>query len=207
MLTVTVGTTDYTFDWIAQEIKIETGVTDVTAADLKQAIKDAEDDVVGVPFPPIATFFNPVTLTATTSTFLNVVLNDQWRIDSLSASGTLTVGGGNVVNENNGIDIFVTNVLVNVINNTSAAGVLVVSGSGVTQQDKDDIEDQIFARVVEGAFTFEQMVRIIAASSAGDITQAIDGSYTVTGLDAVTARIVGELIANNGRDITATDGT
>jgi hypothetical protein len=51
------------------------------------------------------------------------------------------------------------------------------------------------------------MVRIIAASSAGDITQAIDGSYTVTGLDAVTARIVGELIANNGRDITATDGT
>ena len=106
MLTVTVGTTDYTFDWIAQEIHIESGVTEVMAADLKTAIHDAQDDEVGVPFDPIADFFNPVTLTATASTFLNVVLRDQWRIDSLASSGTLTVGDGNVVNANNGIDIF-----------------------------------------------------------------------------------------------------
>ena len=139
MLTVTVGTTDYTFDWIAQHIHIEAGVTVVPAADLKQAIHDAQDDVVAMPFPPIATFYNPVTLTGSSSTFLNVVLNDQWRIDSFSVSGTLTVGGGNVVNVNNGIDIFVPNVLVSMVNNTSAAGVLVTGGSAVTAQDKLDI--------------------------------------------------------------------
>ena len=131
MLTVTVGTTDYTFDWIAQHIRIEAGVTEVTAADLKTAIGDAQDDVVAMPFPPISTNFNPVTLTGTSSTFLNVVLKDQWRIDSLSGSGTLTVGGGNVVNENNGIDIFVPNALVSMVNNTSAAGVLVGSSADV----------------------------------------------------------------------------
>jgi hypothetical protein len=132
MLTVTVGTTDYTFDWIIQQIHIQSGTTEVSAADLKQAIHDAQDDEVGLPFEPIADFFNPVTLTGTASTFLNVVLRDQWRIDSLAASGTLTVGDGNVVNVNNGIDIFAPNALVNMVNNTSQAGVLVQgTGSGL----------------------------------------------------------------------------
>lgn len=125
MLTVTVGTTDYTFDWIAQEIKVEALITEVVAADLKLAIHDAQDDTVAMPFDAIAEFFNPVTLTGTSSTFLNVVLQDQWRIDSLSASGTFTVGEGNVVNVNNGIDIFAANALVNMVNNTSQAGVLI----------------------------------------------------------------------------------
>jgi hypothetical protein len=128
MLTVTVGTTDYTFDWVSQEIHIENLVDEVTAPDLKDAIHDAQDAVVGMPFDPIADFFNPVELIpGSTSTFLNVVLRDQWRVDSLSVTGTLTIGGGNVVNVNNGIDIFTPNVLVNMVNNTSQAGVLVQS--------------------------------------------------------------------------------
>ncbi len=140
MLTVTVGTTDYTFDWIDQNIHIEAGVVNVTAADLKTAIKDAEDSEVGMPYPPIAIFFNPVTLTPTTSTFLNVVLQDQWRVESFSGSGTLVVAGGNVVNVNNGIDIFVPNVLVNMINNTSAAGVL-VAGDGMSAAQTVQLSD------------------------------------------------------------------
>lgn len=149
MLTVTVGTTDYTFDWVTQHIHIQDGVTEVTAADLKTAIHDAQDDVVGLPFPPIATFFNPVTLTATSSTFLNVVLNDQWRIESFSTSGTLTVGDGNVVNENNGIDIFVPNALVSMVNNVSAAGVLVTSngGGGLTAE-----QDTILTKLHQAHF-------------------------------------------------------
>lgn len=147
MLTVTVGTTDYTFDWIAQHIHIESGVTEVSAADLKTAIHNAQDDPVAIPFPPIATFFNPVTLTVSSSTFLNVVLKDQWRIESLSGSGTLTVGDGNVVNENNGVDIFVPNALVSTVNNVSAAGVLVQSGvSGLTASEATQLAE-IYTRL------------------------------------------------------------
>lgn len=80
-------------------------------------------------------------------------------------------------------------------------------GSGVLPADIDAIEAQIFARVVEGGFTFEQLMRLLAASAAGDITQAGDGSYTITGVDETTARILGQLGANNSRDITATDAT
>jgi len=169
MLTVTVGTTDYTFDWIAQHIQIESGVTEVTAADLKTAIKDAEDDVVAMPFPPIAKFFNPVTLTGTASTFLNVVLQDQWRVESFSNSGTLTVGNGNVVNVNNGIDIFVANPLVNMVNNTSAAGVLVQgTGSGLSAAEQ--------TRLIE-------IHRRLALDAANALTNKTDGGIEATGID------------------------
>lgn len=76
-------------------------------------------------------------------------------------------------------------------------------GSGVTQQDKDDIENQIFARVIENSLSFEQVMRLVGAMAAGRIEQAGDGTYTIRGLDATTARIVGALATNNGRDITS----
>jgi hypothetical protein len=78
----------------------------------------------------------------------------------------------------------------------------VTSGSGVTQQDKDDIENQIFSRVVESSFTFEQVMRLLGALAAGDIIQQPDGSYVIKGLDDTTNRILGELSSNNGRDVT-----
>ena len=130
----TVGLTDYSFDWVAEEITIEAGITEVSAADLKQAIHDAQDGTQGMYRAQIAVNGNPVVLTGTTSTFLNVILQGGWKINSFSVSGTLTVGEGNVVHITDGIDIFAANALVNFVNNTSAAGVLVVSGSGVTQQ-------------------------------------------------------------------------
>lgn len=78
----------------------------------------------------------------------------------------------------------------------------VTSGSGVTQQDKDDIENQIFTRVIESTFTFEQVMRLLGAIAAGDIVQQTDGSYVIKGLDDTTNRILGDLATNNGRDIT-----
>ena len=182
MLTVTVGTTDYTFDWIAQHIHVESGVTEVTAADLKTAIHDAQDDPVAMPFPPIATFFNPVTLTGTTSTFLNVVLNDQWRIESLSGSGTLVVGAGNVVNENNGIDIFVANVLVSMVNNTSASGVLVQgTGSGLDASQTAQLIEiwRILGLEAGNAIT-------ITPTGVDDANATIDINFTGDGISSTT---------------------
>jgi hypothetical protein len=140
--TTTIGTTDYGFDWVNQIIEIEAGVVDVSAGDLRLAIHDAQDESAGISFDQIANFGNPFTLTVVSSTFLNVQLLDTWKILSLSVSGVLAIGGGNVVHIDDGIDIFAPNVLVTLVNNTSAAGVLVVGGSGVTAQDIIDISDQ-----------------------------------------------------------------
>lgn len=138
----TVGTTDYSFDWITEEISIEAGVTEVTAADLKEAIHNAQDEVVGMYRDQIAVNGNPVVLTTTTSTFLNVILQGGWKINSLAVVGTLTVGEGNVVHVTDGIDIFGPNVLVNFVNNTSSAGVLVTGGgSGLSAAEALQLQD------------------------------------------------------------------
>ena len=140
--TTTIGTTDYGFDWVNKIIEIEAAVAAVSAADLKLAIHDAQDGTEGISFDAIANFGNPVTLTGTTSTFLNVILLSTWKILSLSVSGTFTVGEGNTVHITNGIDIFAPNVNITYVNNTSAAGVLVVGGAGgFTGTDRTQLGD------------------------------------------------------------------
>lgn len=143
--TTTVGTTDYGFDWVDSEIEIEALVEDVSAADLKTAIRRAEADVQGIVWDSIADTFNPVTLTPTSSTFLNVILFDPWKVLSLSTGGSFTVGDGNVVSQSDGVDIFAANVLVSKINNTSSAGVLVGNATidilRKLLQNRNDVND------------------------------------------------------------------
>lgn len=94
------------------------------------------------------------------------------------------------------------------LSSSNSAGLQVItSGSGVTQQDKDDIENQIFARLIEGAETFEQQIRLIRANAAGKIVQQVDGSYVIRDAADSKDRIVGDDSANSGRDISSTDGT
>jgi hypothetical protein len=205
--TETIGTTDYGFDFADQEIEVEAGVVSTVAADLKLAIRQAEASQDGIVFDNIAETGNPVILTAASSTFQVIILLENWKLLTLSTSGTFTVEDGNTVHKTDGIDIFAANVLVSTINNISAAGVLVTSvvGSGVTQQDKDDIEGQIFSHITEGSNTFEQAFRIITAMAAGDIEQQPDGSYIIKSLDGLKDRISGELASNNGRTINSRD--
>ena len=116
----------------------------------------------------------------------------------------LANSNNNLFDLQNGI---LANTTTQVIPNNSAGLQIVTTGSGVTQQDKDDIENQIFTRVVENSLTFEQMYRLIAAAAAGNIEQQTDGSYVIKGIDGTTDRIEGDDAANNGRTISARDGT
>lgn len=80
-------------------------------------------------------------------------------------------------------------------------------GSGITQQDKDDIENQIFARIVETGYSFEQLTRIIAAMAAGNIVQQPSGDYVIRDMNNTKDRIDGSPAANEGRTINSVDGT
>lgn len=138
----TVGTTIYGFDWTNQQITIDAATVSIVAEDLKTAIHDAQDEgPTGVVFNQIANFGNPVILTPSSSTFLNVLLRESWKILSLATSGSFTVGEGNTVSIADGIDIFSINTLVTLVNNTSAAGVLVTSPSAVVTPSQQEIRD------------------------------------------------------------------
>ncbi len=151
---------------------------------------------------------DPLVDTASITAYYFIQNNLGWRLRPFESDHTILISG-NLIPENSTLPVSIPTI--------GAFTVLgfglqpqtqtIAVGSGVTQQDKDDIENQIFARIVEGGFTFEQIIRLTGAMAAGDITQAVDGSYTITGLDGVTARILGDLAANNGRDITSVDAS
>ena len=79
----------------------------------------------------------------------------------------------------------------------------VSSGVELSAEAVSAIETAIFDHVVEAALSFDDVLRLLGAVAAGDIEQATDGSYTIRGLDGTTARILGQLATNNGRDITS----
>ena len=179
----TVGTTDYSFDWITEEITIEAGVTEVSAADLKQAIHDAQDEGgSGMTRSQIAVNGNPVVLTASSSTFLNVILQGGWKINSFAIVGTLTVGDGNVVHITDGIDIFGPNVFVNFVNNTSSAGVYVTgAGAGMTVEQATQLAEVYTRLGLDVTDPITDTTAGIDSQSGGiEITRTGDGSTTST---------------------------
>ncbi len=98
--------------------------------------------------------------------------------------------------------------LVNIDSTYSPVQVVqVATGSGVTQQDKDDIVDQVFGRLVESGFTFEALIRLIASEAAGKIVEQSDGSYSIRDVNNTKDRITGEEDFNGGRNITGLDST
>ena len=66
---------------------------------------------------------------------------------------------------------------------------------------------QLFAYIVENGESFAEILRLLRAAAAGNIAQALDGTYIIYGADGVTPRIEGDDAVNGGRDISSTDGT
>lgn len=137
-----------------------------------------------------------------------LILHPQWQIQFWGGSGYTRIFGAKIVGGVNDEPIKATGTANDItVLESPVDGLTVVSGSGVTQQDKDDIENQIFQRAVEGSHTFEEFIRLIAAEAAGKVLQQLDGSYVIRDVSDTKDRITGDEGANSGRDITAVDGT
>ena len=163
------------------------------------------DDADGMAWPIPYQHNTEVTVAGTTFARTIEIINgytvqftpdSQWTVRLTGSNNNIFDVGGGILVQNQ----------VQVIPGNSAGLQTVTSGSGVTQQDKDDIENQIFARTVEGTETFEQMIRLMRALAAGNIVQQTDGSYVIKSADGLTDRITGDDAANGGRTISAVDG-
>ena len=164
-------------------------------------LKDLEATVDGIPWPDTQTNFPSYVISGVTYAQAFLIIPPYFVTFEDGQYGV------NLTGTNNNILDVATQNQVRIGSNNSAGLQVVTSGSGVTQQDKDDIENQIFARLVEGGFSFENIVRILAANAAGTIEEQPDGSYIIRGIDGTTARIEGDDSANGGRTITGRDGS
>ncbi len=141
LFTVGVDLIEFGFDWENQEITVEDTASSITADQLKEAIKKAEESPLGIIYPDIADFGNPVTLiVGDSATALNVVLLEGWTILTLKNSGFFALKGGNTVSQIGGVEVFSDNPNVTAVNNLTQAGVRVITtgGTSPTQQQIRD---------------------------------------------------------------------
>lgn len=78
------------------------------------------------------------------------------------------------------------------------SGDLVVTGTGLTTAN---VGQAVWAQVIEAGFTAEQVLRLIAAVTAGDATGLESGTPSFEGLDESTTRVAGTY-SSGTRDIT-----
>jgi len=119
-----------TFNFETEVVSIDAGTSFLPAETLQKGARDAEESITGIVYRRIIDASGKVTLDAQSETGLTVTLLRNWKILSLKTSGLLSVGGGNVVNENTGVLIFASNPQVDTQNNTSVAGVRVTTDDG-----------------------------------------------------------------------------
>ena len=137
-----------------------------------------------------------------------IQIHPEWQIQFWGGSGYTRIYGAKIVGGVGDEPMKATGTAGDItVLESPVDGLTVVSGSGVTQGDKDDIENQIFDRIVETGYTFEELIRVIAAEAAGKVIQQLDGSYAIRDINDLKDRIEGDDSANSGRDITAVDAT
>ena len=97
-----------------------------------------------------------------------------------------------------------------VVNNVSiqpgnSAG-LQLAGSGVTQQDKVDISNEVALRAYEGTYTLQDIMRILFAADAGDVSGAPSGPIEIDDpVTGTTLRLRATVDANGNRTVTVID--
>jgi len=164
------------------------------------------DDEIGIVFDDPISHTTETTIVGTTfARFIELINGYSITFENLAYSVRMIESNNNLFDVDGGILNASGNVTV--VGQNSAGLISVTSGSGVTQQDKDDIEAQIFAHIYEGTESFQGYLRLARAYAAGDIAQLPDGTYKIKSIDGAKDRIEGDDTANSGRDVTATDVT
>ncbi|MHC4237094.1 MAG: hypothetical protein ACYSSM_02390, partial [Planctomycetota bacterium] len=132
----------------------------------------------------IAEFVNTQVLSGLSySAILKMINGYTWNTDT--SNKTISLLGIN----NNLLDTFIPGNGISVLANNSGGKITVDGGaSAITQQDKDDIENQVHTRIMENGETFEEQVRLIRAEAAGTIVKTGD-VHEIKSADSLKTRI------------------
>lgn len=136
-------------------------------------------------------------------------LINGWRIRPREASHTLTVNDGILLVAGGG-DPFVNTVGTFVVRINYQQPVQAISfatggGAGPTA---NDIALAVWAKIIEGAYTAEQMIRIMASVLVGNATGInAPGPETFASIDGSKTRVAGTVGNDGVRTVTARDGS
>jgi hypothetical protein len=131
-------------DWDNKQILVTSPQSDVLVQNLIDFIRAAEDDEEGIVVPQIAAASGKESLGGSVATGITLELLDDWQLKFWTGSYTATISGGNLIGGISGDPVAYT-AGVQVVIIQSAASTIVVTGSGVTEQDMEDIAAEVWS--------------------------------------------------------------
>jgi len=174
------------FYMVDERIMCQNTINNLSTQELWDGITSTEDEELASGYLGIADADgkNPAISSA-----LNITLLRNWRVGTEKTSGSFKLTGGNTVSETLGTEPFEPNNLVFMTNQLSQFGTTVISGSGVTSQDKTDIANAVWE---------EQLSSHINAGTTGENATFLKNKTTSieTKVDALPITIWDESKAN-----------
>jgi len=120
-------------------VSITSPTTEVTIQELVSVIREWEDELENMTIPFVIWTDGKTDLGGSIYTAITLTLNDEWQIQFWNGVSLGIVKEGNLVGGVGGVPIKPTGGSDTIVVNNQVGGVLIVSGSGVTEQDKIDI--------------------------------------------------------------------
>jgi len=132
----------YVFDYTNKKIQITSPQTDVDIQTLYDEIREAEVTNTGITYPEICAASGKEDLGNSVAVGITLELLGNWQIEFYEDNYIAKISGGNLVGGIAGDPVAYT-AGVQVLLIQSAASTVVVTGSGVTEQDKIDIATEV----------------------------------------------------------------
>jgi hypothetical protein len=131
-------------DWDNKQILVTSPQTDVLVQDLIDFIRnDIEPCCEGITYHRSPAASGKESLGGSVATGITLELLDDWQLKFWAGSYTATISGGNLIGGIAGDPVAYT-AGVQVVIIQSAASTIVVTGSGVTEQDMEDIAAEVW---------------------------------------------------------------
>ncbi len=146
---------DLSFDFSASVITAEDTIDSLTAQELANALRDAEDELIAEQYPKIANMSGKNTLEAGILTGIVIELLG-WLITSGKTSGSFILLSGTIIETVAGTNCFASNPLVNQIN-LAQVGSTIVEGSLTSEEsttllDSEAKHAEILKKIAEVPF-------------------------------------------------------
>lgn len=175
-----------TFDAATLTIESSASITDLPA--FHAALRDWEDSEAAAIYPVTHTW-KALDL-GSGAYFYQCDLVNSWKL-KFPAPGNYTITGN--------LNATITPVAGVFVDRTKSAAFATVAGTGGgSGPTASEISAAVGAEVVEGSFTRDQILRIMAAALAGTSNKA-GNTITFKGLDGTTDRIAGSFDAESNR--------
>lgn len=138
-------------------ISVTSPTTVVTIAELVTAIRNWEDELSSLTYPHVIDTDGKTDLKGGKYTAITLTISSMWQVQFWNGVTLGITQEGNLVGGVGDEPIKATGGMDTIIVNNEVGGVIIVSGSGVTDQDKTDIIDGVFdetmsGRVIDGTF-------------------------------------------------------